>query len=256
MEQKDTIQYWKKAILETKSIVVDKLNLKKGQKVLVLCCGIGTEAFLIKEKIGENGYVLAIDVNKKAIKIANDRKEKYKIDNIDFIVEDANNIDKYINSFDRACCIFGMHYFDSKIYIIEKWLKCLKNEGELVIAEWLKTSSNNLIDTINEIIHKYLYESTRKNVENKVVSKGLIGNIEIYDVKFEFVYDSLQNYWDIYKKNDLFYKVKSDIGLKKYNQMLDEINQIIFNQNNNKIIELKDVRISIINKSMENKNEK
>ena len=62
---------------ETSEEFVAMLNLKEGQKVLDVGCGIGGSAFLMRRKYG--AHVQGIDLSKNMIDIANERAAKYNL---------------------------------------------------------------------------------------------------------------------------------------------------------------------------------
>lgn len=248
MAEKKIIMQWKEAILESKTRAVDLLTLKENARVLVLCCGIGTEAFLIHKKLGDSGYILGIDINESAIEIANKAKERYGTTNIDFVVEDANNIDeKHYNSFDVVLCIFGMHYFNSRYATIDYWSKFLAKDGELILVEWLKSGSNFLLDEINERIRKYLIAANKLSQKSNSDKNDISAkNIVTETLNFPFVYESAAVYWDYFKKNDLFYRLRDDLGNENYQTLLTDIDNLIAENNLVPITENKNVRITIL----------
>ncbi len=254
MYAKKTVSPWRSAIIETKKKLVDNFDLKKGHKVLVLCCGIGTEAFLIKDKVGEEGYVLGIDINKEAIEIALQRKKKYNLQGIDFLQKNAKDLDAYFNMFDRVCCIFGMHYFEDWVSTIDYWSKCLKKGGILALAEWQKSHPNNIINSINNVIREYLEKNVEVpsiKIDNKAHTKKLKNlktenKVLQINLEFEIPYNSPREYWEIFKNNDLFFRLKTDIGDSKFVEMERDILNLIEEFDDNSFIEIGRVRIVFI----------
>ncbi|KAL3626101.1 hypothetical protein CASFOL_029650 [Castilleja foliolosa] len=49
---------------------------KEGDTVLDVCCGSGSLAFLLSEKVGINGKVFALDFSKEQLHVAASRQSK------------------------------------------------------------------------------------------------------------------------------------------------------------------------------------
>lgn len=221
-----TEESWKKAIVYSKKNFVENFELKRGHRVLVLCCGIGTEAFLIREFVGDSGYVIGLDINEEAINKANKRKIELNYDNVDFIIRDATDIEDYFYQFDRVCCIFGLHFFNYQKSVLDYWSKCLKPDGVLGITEWLKSSSNEVIDGITNIIKNYLNSSDAKKIEPIKYSKpqfDIWSRIEKSIYYYEIIYPEPLIYWEILKNNELYPRINKDIGSKNLANMEKEV---------------------------------
>lgn len=77
-------------------LIIDNGSLNINDSVLDLFCGIGTISIYISKYVKK---VLGIEIVKKSIEYANKNKQLNNIDNIEFILADANIIDKYVNDY-------------------------------------------------------------------------------------------------------------------------------------------------------------
>jgi ubiquinone/menaquinone biosynthesis C-methylase UbiE len=231
---------WNRILMNLKSEFVRNLNLQEGQSVLVLCCGLGEEVFLIREMVGETGQVVGIDIDKDLIAQAKNRIKDLGYTNVNFIVKDASDLGDYFGLFDRVCCLFGLHYFEYLEDTLYHWRKCLKyKKGILGIAYWMDSYPNEIIDGIRRITMSYIkgyknyndYNKRSKNNKKKrntdIWNRVVQNNLE-YSLHFE----NAINYWNLQKKNDFYKKVRKEIGELKFQEMNIKINLFLLSLQN------------------------
>lgn len=133
------------------------LELKKGSKILDLCCGHGR----ITTELAKRGYnMTGQDINNYFLDIAGKKAREERL-NINYIKSDMRKI-SYKNEFDAVLNMFtSFGFFGSD------------EEDEKVIAEInkaLKPGGKFLMDYVNKdfIIRRYMTEDTRK-IENGYV---------------------------------------------------------------------------------------
>lgn len=245
---KNTKKKWDFIQMDAKKQFTANFNLKKGQKVLVLCCGVGNEVFLIREVIGEEGHVTAIDIDEEAIKKALKKNSIKGYNNVDFIVKDASNIEEYQGMFDRVCCLFGINYFVDTESVISNWKKCLKDsQGILGIATWQNSYPNEVIDGFREIANSYFYSTQQlENDNDKTKIKTWDNWREIKEMHLEYSLDfpNAITYWNIIKGNDYYKMLLSAIREEKFKKLEREVGMFIKNINNPPVRE--DMRIKLI----------
>jgi ubiquinone/menaquinone biosynthesis C-methylase UbiE len=225
---KKTIKSWKHALINSKANFINNFNLKEGNKVLVLCCGIGSEAILSRKLVGESGYVMGIDINKKAIEIANEKKNQLKLDNLDFIVGDAKKLGDTVIRFDRVCCLYGMHFFKYQSDILDYWSNYLKPGGTLGVLEWLKSHPNKIITPIFNIVYKYIPQnSPNKMISSKSNNNFIWSNIGTKLYEYNIYYPNPKTYWAIFRRNELYSKLYKEIGYLKLIEMEKEVEEFI-----------------------------
>lgn len=123
--------------IDTTKKFVEKLNLKKGQYVLDVGCGIGGSAFFMAKQYQTN--VLGIDLSQNMLDIANDRLKEQTFSsnvNVKFELRDATKCKFNENTFDviysRDCIL---HIFD-KLNLFKNFYKWLKPGGVLFITDY------------------------------------------------------------------------------------------------------------------------
>ena len=84
-------------------------SLKSGDRVLVFCCGTGSDFPHILRKIGKDGEIVGVDFSSEMLNKAKDKIRKKKWENIELIEADISKFkDKLDKTFDVGVCTLGM----------------------------------------------------------------------------------------------------------------------------------------------------
>lgn len=114
-------------------IVMDALQLKPGEKILDMGCGVGTFAFHCAKM---DGFTVGIDYSLESIKAARLLCGKFGVNqNTNFLVGDACNLPFKANYFDK---IVGADFIEhitcgQKELMLREICRILKPEGKVVI---------------------------------------------------------------------------------------------------------------------------
>ena len=126
--------------------LINKLDLKEGNKILVTATGAGNDLVYISKKIGTSGQVYAQDYAKEMLLAAYHRTKK-KIDfdkyKIYFSVNDATDLPFNDDEFDATYHFGGINLYNDIKKGIEEMDRVTKPGGKIVfgdegIAYWLK----------------------------------------------------------------------------------------------------------------------
>jgi len=120
---------------EVRTYVPRFSGMKKGDRVLDVCCGTGDQAFYYRRI---NTVVAAVDLNPKMIEVAEQRKEKEKYDNLFFLLCDAKNLPFEDNFFDFASVSLALHEIDKKgrEEVMSEMKRVVKKNGNLVFVDF------------------------------------------------------------------------------------------------------------------------
>ncbi len=80
-------------------IVMQKTQLKTGDRGLDVCCGTGEMAFQQREIVGPAGEVIGLDFTQSMLDVANAKLEKLRYKNVSFVQGDAMALPFEDNSF-------------------------------------------------------------------------------------------------------------------------------------------------------------
>ena len=89
-------------------IVMEKTNLKAGDKGLDVCCGTGEMAFQQRNIVGEKGEVVGLDFTQSMLDVANAKLKTTGFQNLTFVQGDAMNLPFEDNSFQAATNGFAL----------------------------------------------------------------------------------------------------------------------------------------------------
>lgn len=144
---------------EYKDELIKKLQIAKGEKILEI--GFGTGNCLIKtaKQVGKNGRVVGVDISNGMLKIAREKIEKQKLQDIVKIKQgDVLKIKFQDNSFDIVFMSFTLELFDTPELpiILQKIKRILKPEGKIGILSLSKENNNSILLHFYEALHRYL----------------------------------------------------------------------------------------------------
>jgi len=129
-------------------------GMKRGDKVLDVCCGTGDQVFYYgKESIIARG----VDLNTGMIKSAEKRKEKSGLTNVSFRVANAKQLPFKDNSFDFASICLGLHEIkrDERDKIITEMKRVVKKEGFLIFIDFQVPLPSTIISYLVKAIEYF-----------------------------------------------------------------------------------------------------
>lgn len=111
-------------------------SLKKGDKVLVFCCGTGLDFPHILKRIGKDGKIVGVDFSFEMLEGAREKIRKEKWENIELIEADITKInDKLDDDFDVGVCTLGISIIPDYKSAFYNLLSRVKNQGEIIIGD-------------------------------------------------------------------------------------------------------------------------
>ncbi|AQK44717.1 2-phytyl-14-beta-naphthoquinone methyltransferase chloroplastic [Zea mays] len=127
-----------------KRICVSWSRAKMGDRVLDLCCGSGDLAFLLSQKVGLDGEVMAVDFSSQQLQTAAGRQEQrwklcYK--NIKWIEGDALDLPFTDCYFDAVTVGYGLRNVVDKSKAMQEIYRVLKPGSRASILDFNKSSS-------------------------------------------------------------------------------------------------------------------
>ncbi|WP_310485044.1 methyltransferase domain-containing protein [Chamaesiphon sp. VAR_48_metabat_403] len=111
--------------------LVELANIQPGQKVLDLAAGTGMVAIEAAQIVGNEGYVIGIDIATGMVELARQKVAELGLNNIEFQVADAEELDFPANSFDRIFCSSAFIWMSDLAGALKHWHRLLKPGGIL-----------------------------------------------------------------------------------------------------------------------------
>jgi ubiquinone/menaquinone biosynthesis C-methylase UbiE len=120
------------------SILIDRMGLKPGMRVLDVGCGPGRLAIPFAKHVGPEGEVVALDIQEKMLQKLEERIKNNHLSNVRLLLGGAGQ-GKILeeNSFDRAILVTVLGEIADKKSALEQIFKALKPEGILSVTEVL-----------------------------------------------------------------------------------------------------------------------
>lgn len=110
-------------------------NIKKGDVVVDLGSGAGNDVFVAHSLVGENGFVIGIDMTEEMISKANKNKEISGIKNIKFVHSDIENMPLENNSADVVISNCVINLVADKEKVFSEIYRILKTGGHFSISD-------------------------------------------------------------------------------------------------------------------------
>lgn len=151
---------------QVKKIAVKSLNIIPNSKVLDLCCGTG-DLGRIAKKLTSSCEVTGVDFSKNMTNIA-----AKKNPNIQYLEQDATNLNFENNSFDYVLMGFGLRNIQDRKSALKEVYRLLKKDGAFLHLDFgaknfLNKIYDNIISVLTRIFFKnkesYLYLLKSKN---------------------------------------------------------------------------------------------
>ncbi len=88
--------------------LIQYAKVKPESSVLELGCGTGAIAIKLAQRMGPRGKVLGVDVNRRMLETAKEKRKKLGLRNLDIKIMTMENLDLPDNMFDSAISSFGV----------------------------------------------------------------------------------------------------------------------------------------------------
>jgi len=182
-----------------KKKVFDVSSLKRGDRVLVYCCGTGLDFPEIENKIGEEGHIVGVDFSREMLKRAQQRIEKHRWNNVELIEADVTSF--FLDNeelFDVGICTLGLSIIPEYRAAYYSLVSKVKEGGEIIIGDMQLASEGYALFNPFTIFLAKRFGGSYKGHQNSLEICDIMKN-ELKDVtKREFFLNSY--YYCIGKK--------------------------------------------------------
>jgi SAM-dependent methyltransferase len=134
-------------------LLIDRAQVKAGERVLDVGCGCGSTSVVLASKVGPTGHVLGIDISAPMLTRA--RQVAPAGAPIDFALADATVYPFETASFDLLASRFGVMFFAEPAVSFANMRKALRPSGRLTFICWREPRDNPFFMAPLQAVHKH-----------------------------------------------------------------------------------------------------
>lgn len=176
--------------------LVEELPPRAGDSVLDIGTGTGTIAFYAASIVGPSGKVVGVDLSKGMLAEAGKKLATSSLNNLEFMLADAERLAFSDSSFDRIYCASAFFCLLDPLATLRHWFELLKTRGGLGFHA-LPETSYFWVSVARDVLanhgFRYLLNTPTGSIEKtrQLLSEAGFGDIDIrvenagYYVPFE-----------------------------------------------------------------------
>ena len=130
--------------------LIEKLDVREGDRILDIATGTGLAGFAALRKAGQSGSLVAVDISPEMLEVAARDAESEGLQNAEFVLCDAQNLDLPEESFDDLICSSALVLFPDAEWTLRYWKGFLVSGGRLAVHCFHEKSyvAGKLIQTV------------------------------------------------------------------------------------------------------------
>ena len=115
---------------------VERIPLRRGMRVLDVCCGSGASALPAGELVGPEGSVLGVDLAERLLERARAKAAERGLRSVEFRKGDMLDVRIPRDSFDAVVCVFGIFFVQDMAAALRSLWNVVRPGGALAITTW------------------------------------------------------------------------------------------------------------------------
>jgi len=147
-------------------LLLDECHLRPNAVVLDVATGPGTVARVAAKRIGPGGRVVATDISRPMLDVANSKPTSPDSAPITYIESPAAPLGVESATFDFVVCQQGLQFFPDRLTALSEMRRALKPGGKLAIAAWSHIEDNALYAAL----HAALRESVPGDLPDRLLA--------------------------------------------------------------------------------------
>jgi ubiquinone/menaquinone biosynthesis C-methylase UbiE len=183
--------------------LVKAAQIREGDKVLDVACGRGASLFPTAEAVGRDGEAIGIDLSDGMVEETGAEVLRRGLPNVQVLQMDGENLKFQDSVFDAVICGFSLQFFPNLDRGLAGFHRVLKSGGRLAVSTWAEYEDPRW-SWYEDLIEKYGAKiglgtnglETPEKIEPWIRQAGFM-DIQINSEKFEMVYRSEEDYWNM-----------------------------------------------------------
>jgi len=147
-------------------LLLDECNLRPNAVVLDVATGPGTVARVAAKRIGPGGRVVATDISRPMLDVANSKPSSPDSAPITYIESPAAPLGVESAAFDFVVCQQGLQFFPDRLAALSEMRRALKPGGQLAFAAWSHIEDN----AFYAALHAALRESVPGDLADRLLA--------------------------------------------------------------------------------------
>jgi len=164
---------------------IEYLDLEPGDAVLDVGCGPGVNFEMLRDAVGPDGHVLALDYSPEMVERARARVDDHGWENVTVRRADATRVDLAPESFDAALATLSLSVMPSPEAAVERIWEALRPGSRLVVFD-VRTFPSGPLRVVNPLLGRALRFVANWNAEADVPTavESAFGDCEIVETHF------------------------------------------------------------------------
>jgi SAM-dependent methyltransferase len=186
--------------------MLGELAPDEGDTVLELAAGFGDTSHAAAALVGADGRVLCTDFSPVMVDIARRRGEELGIENVEYLVMDAERIELEDDSVDGVLCRCGYMLMPDPPAALAETRRVLRPGGRLALAVWREADRNPWISIVARMLLDRghvpppepgapgMFTMARDERVRELLEGAGLTVLSLEEVPVRFVYESLDDY--------------------------------------------------------------
>lgn len=141
---------------ERPQLLIDALAIERGQTIADLGAGSGYYSFRIAPLVGEQGKVLAIDVEPRMLRIIAERAKRGRVANLFTVLSTASDPNLPANSVDLLFMVDVYHELEFPLEMLLKVREALKPGGCFALIEYRAEDPKVMIKPVHKMTERQI----------------------------------------------------------------------------------------------------
>jgi len=136
---------------ERPQLVIDAFDIKAGQTIADLGAGSGYYSFRIAPLVGDQGHVLAIDVEPRMLQIISERARKTGADNVTTVLSTPSDPNLPASSVDLLFMVDVYHELEFPFEMMTRVREAMKPGGRVALIEYRAEDPQVMIKAVHKM---------------------------------------------------------------------------------------------------------